>query len=128
MQGSARPAAQDGWSTNAGRATYRDLKGAGLASRVSMGKEGGSSDAENEMQGKRVSSILSQERQQRDAKLEEVRRLDELNPEEPHRMTHEATTHVARLRAYIAQGRVRALEAGAHPHKPCGEPRYPSGD
>ncbi|AWN40642.1 hypothetical protein [Methylobacterium durans] len=72
-----------------------------------------------------MSAILEFERQQRDAKLAEVRRLAAHAPEGPGGMAHEAVAHVARLRAYIAQGRVRALEAGSHPHKPCGEPRYP---
>ncbi|MDR7037687.1 MULTISPECIES: hypothetical protein [Methylobacterium] len=72
-----------------------------------------------------MSAILEFERQQRDAKLEEVRRLAEDRPDGAARRAHEALTHVVRLRAFIAEGRVRALEAGSHPHKPCGEPRYP---
>jgi len=74
-----------------------------------------------------VGAILEHERQQRDAKLEEVRRLEGSRPEEAHpmRMAHEALTYVAHLRAFVAQGRVRALEAGSHPHKLCDEPWYP---
>lgn len=75
-----------------------------------------------------MTATLELERRRRDARLAEAQALEARagsSGEEP--MAEVARAHVARLRAYIAQGRVRALEAGAHPNKPCGEPVYASG-
>lgn len=73
-----------------------------------------------------MDSVLEKQRQQWDALVEEVRRLETMRPEAARPQSWEAILHVTRLRVHIAWGRVRALEAGVHPNKPCGEPRFGS--
>ena len=74
-----------------------------------------------------MTATLELERRRRDARLAEAQALEARTVSGDEPMAEVAKAHVARLRAYIAQGRVRALEAGAHPNKPCGEPVYASG-
>ena len=51
---------------------------------------------------------------------EALRQLESQRPERPGGMPqHEAELHLARLRAFIARGRVMALERSGHAHTAC---------
>jgi len=51
--------------------------------------------------------------------LEQIEKADPQTPEDARR--HEAMLHLARLRSYVALGRVIALERSRHAHRACEE-------
>jgi hypothetical protein len=67
-------------------------------------------------------SDLDHARQSWEHVNEALRQLESQRPEMPDVMPHyEAELHLARLRAYIARGRVMALERSGHAHTACEE-------
>lgn len=65
-------------------------------------------------------SDLERARQRCEQQKEVMRRLERSEPEQgKSRAQQEATLHTARLRGYIAMGRVIALQQSCHAHQAC---------
>jgi phosphohistidine phosphatase SixA len=70
----------------------------------------------------RMHSDLDRARQSWEHVNEALRQLESQRPEMPDVMPqYEAELHLARLRAFIARGRVMALERSGHAHTACEE-------
>ena len=65
-------------------------------------------------------SDLDRARQQFQRSNEALAELERAGPDTPDEaLRHEALLHIARLRLYIALGRVAELERSVHAHKAC---------
>jgi hypothetical protein len=65
-------------------------------------------------------SDLDRARQSFNRSSEALTELESLRPDDPGNASrHEALLHLARLRAYIARGRVAELERSTHAHRAC---------
>lgn len=65
-------------------------------------------------------SDLDRARQQFQRSNEALAELERISPDAPDdELRHEALLHIARLRLYIALGRVAELERSVHAHKAC---------